>query len=135
MAETLCTLRKIGGGGGELTPTTLWTNPSPGASVGQMTVTLSDSVSNYKYIKFNFLGWTGTSVYFDILIPADQISTYTDAANTRSAGVFWHGSSYIYYRRIVYVATNQIKITLAGRVGQTGSSDNALIPQSIVGLK
>ena len=48
-------LYRCGGGGGMLEETVLWTNPSPTSDFAAQTVTLSDSISNYDYIKFEYL--------------------------------------------------------------------------------
>ena len=76
MSEKLCTLRTKGGGGGKYTETSLWTNPSPTSSFSGQTVTLSDSVSNYKYIAIK--SGFNSSYYSDsesmtIVVPVDEL--------------------------------------------------------------
>lgn len=47
-------LYRTGGGGGALSETVLWTNPSPTTNFPASTVTLSANFRNYKYLKIYF---------------------------------------------------------------------------------
>ena len=66
MAEKLCTLRGAGGGGAKQTETVLWTNSSPTSNFADQNVTLSDSMSNYDYLKFTYKKATNKPIKVDI---------------------------------------------------------------------
>lgn len=134
MSETLCTLRTKGGGSGKYTETSLWTNSAPTSDFGAQTVTLSDSIDNYKYIKikYSFSTSYNTGNYLsNYIISVDEFkkSPYPEASGTARLNYSFarmNTSNVAGYRRFYYASSTTVRF---------GSTDtNALIPLEILGL-
>lgn len=123
------------------TTTTLWTNPNPTASAGfaAQNVTLSDDVSNYDYIEFEF--FQNVSKRDDIVIVAFS----PEQLKNKYIGSNWYGSSatifagnYYYTRYIRYDSETSMYISsgLKAKSGSSGSTfANSIIPNKIYGIK
>lgn len=132
MAEKLCNLRKYGGG--SLKETTLWTNNSPTSSFASQTVTLSDYVSNYDYIKITFRLSTSSTDTLSILVPKEDYSKYDGTSS--GAGVMHVNSNTGYCRLARTFTGTSINFAPCWTVfAAAGSNNNLLIPVSIVGIK
>lgn len=123
------------GGGGGLTKTTLWTNATPSAGMGEVTLTLSESATNFDYIGIKYQGrttYTPTREY-DVIIP---IATWNNSSTstTDTAGPFEIAIGYNYsgfqYRTIQRVSDTSLKVSKRGSY-----SDSACAPLEVYGLK
>ena len=68
------------------TPTVLWENPNTRVAQNAQTLTLSDDISNYKYIEYHYLLWIDTDVqkrqyYVSGKLPSDSCCTVLSVAN------------------------------------------------------
>lgn len=136
MSETLCTLRTKGGGGGQkYTETSLWTNSSPSSNFAAQTITLSDNMTNYKYLKVTYINATGSSVSNVDIVPVSAF--ITTGPQTRSAlgsvGTTG-GSARDFARNYKYVADNQINFGTACALNYAAAENNRIIPLEILGL-
>ena len=139
MAEKLCSLRKKGGG--KMSETVLWTNPSPTSTFAGQTVTLSDNISNYKYIAIE-VRWnnsTATSIkyIYDTAELPNCVGGKTSEYPIPYFGIFYNGTTF-YYRPCTYVSDTQI--AFGNGYYNTASAkptlnNTAIIPVKIIGLK
>lgn len=140
MSEKLCTLRKKGGGGGKYTETSLWTNPSPTSNFAPQTVTLSDSIGNYKYIKIVYAfdkNASGQTNIEDVIYPVDDFRRRTNGSSDWSIVEDFASSGYQWTRVSGYVSDTSISFGNCYRwSGSTaGTAQNqAIIPLEILGL-
>lgn len=129
MAESLCQLKKKGGG--KLKDTVLWTNSTPTSSFNSQTSVLSDSIANYTYIKIvhrkSTTDGNTTSVYID---PSD----FSTNVNARNA-IGWLVGSYAYQRTFSYNTDLKINFNVCYQSGTTTAANQNAIPVSIIGLK
>lgn len=141
MSETLCTLRTKGGGGGgaTLVETVLWQNPNPTTAISSaLTVTLSDSVDNYEYIKLLYRYSTSDATAYSMIYTKDvfkqcQQGTFkapivglTEQATDGS----------LYARQAYYVSTTSVKFGGSCYLLNSTSTDSTKsIPIQIVGIK
>lgn len=134
MAEVLASLKKIGGNGEQYTETVLWTNPSPTADFAAQTVTLSNSIDNYKYIKIKYCfskSYNTGNYLSDYIISVDEFkkAPYPEASGTARLNFSFarmNTSNVAGYRRFYYASSTTIRF---------GSTDtNALIPLEILGI-
>jgi hypothetical protein len=138
MAEKLCELRKKGGGGGKYTETSLWTNPSPTSDFAAQTVTLSDSIDNYKYIaikyKYDKYG-TGTS-FTDVCL-VDDWKKSVEGGNT-SHDIMMLGiqasNNAPFARMAFYVTSLSVKFSVFYQLSGSSYGADAIIPLEILGL-
>ena len=145
MSEKLCTLRTKGGGGGaKQEETVLWTNSNPTDSSGfaNQDVTLSDSLTDYDYVKiryayaYNDTGSTFESVYsVSEFVKTSAPVTFGFSGCTN---VTHRSNSYFYDRRIIYKTATSI--TFGSCMGYKASTAAAVsnifnIPLSIIGIK
>ena len=143
MAEKLCTLRTKGGGGGATqTETVLWTNQSPSSDFAAQTVTLSDDMNNYDYLKVsyeNYNAGAGTNDPYNIYISVSDFKTsrYADSTrhNTFTFGGIYAPSNNCYTRQMVYNTDTTVKFGTCTQIGGTSASGNNSIPLQIVGIK
>ena len=136
MSETLCTLRGAGGGGGRYTETSLWTNPSPTSEYSGGNVTLSDSLSNYKYIKIKTrLATTNANTWSTIYLVNDF---KTFAQNSIASGYGHIGSMNSSNARrsrgLVYVDDTTVNFKVAYEDGNSTLVNTTIIPTEILGL-
>ena len=137
MAEKLCELRKKGGGGGKYTETSLWTNPSPTSSSGfpAQTVTLSESMDNFKYLAFKYRASTGNDFVDCAIYSVEDVknSSTTEIGNVIGLGSVASGAR-IYSRYIDYVSSTSLSFTTAYRANASATGDGSAIPLEILGL-
>ena len=133
MAEKLCELKKKGGGG-KYTETSLWTNPSPNSNFAQTTLTLSDSMSNYKYLAFAFKGVTSSTTVVRAVVSVEDLGKMNITSNTPDIRLGGGDGNYIYSRYVI--KASDTTITFGGAYGtRTQTLDNSkAIPVEILGL-
>lgn len=141
MAEKLCELKKKGGGGGKYTETSLWTNPSPTSDfAGGQNVTLSDSISNYKYIKINFAyaaSYNTGKCNTSIVISTDDFKDMTYNTNDRRNGVSLscqNTSNTAYSRMAIYISDTTVRFGTCYQVPTNTTANANCIPLEILGL-
>ena len=130
-------LFRCGGGGGKLEETVLWTNPSPTATFATQTITLSDDMTKYDFLKIEWDAATDqTSSADNMIIPV------VDFINSRSSATYgpnytltslYNGSTF--GRITYYVSDNQIYIESAYRIKNDSTQNKATIPLKIYGMK
>lgn len=127
------------GGGGALTETTLWSNNAPTTATGSKTVTLSESIANYKYVKIKWRLTTTSSVNNEILIPINQFKKSLSDAQSCIISISgrWElsGSYVTYMRRVYYVSNTSVTFSSGAQVGGTATNTAYIIPLSISGVK
>ena len=138
MSEKLCALRKIGGG--TLKETTLWTNSSPSATFAEQTVTLSDNISNYDYIKIEWCESTSALTNkSSIMVSASEFTRnknpYYNAHDTTPAILGRGANNVSYLRYIAYESDTQVLFGHALRGNATGVDNTFTIPLNIYGVK
>lgn len=137
MAEVLASLKKIGGNGEQYTETSLWTNPSPNSEFAPQTVTLSDSISNYKYIKFTYKhdSNNSTSDVSAIYIETNDFVMLTENAQTLAVAICARNSSNApYNRQITYENGTSIKVHRAQVYNGTTVNNSLALPLEILGI-
>lgn len=129
----------MGSGGSQYTETSLWTNQSPTSNFAAQTVTLSDSIDNYKYIaiKYAFNGQLQTESYVSTMIAAvDDVKKWgynTGAHHAVDAIGVQNSTNYTYTRACFYISSTSIRFADCYQTGST--SNNAIaIPLEILGL-
>lgn len=132
MAEKLAELRKKGG---NMTETVLWTNTSPSSSFASQTVTLSQSIDNFDYIKITQKIHTSISGELATLIPVEDFKKCLSAADTHFNMAFSvNYSGQVYCRRIFYDSGTTVNFNNAYYVNNSGSSNSVCIPLKIFGV-
>lgn len=138
MAEVLASLKKIGGNGEKYTETVLWTNPSPTADFAAQTVTLSDSISNYKYIafKYKYGKTTADTDYALEIFPVEDIRESVSDSNNRnivSLGIRT-ATAQLWARGVFYVSDTSIQFGTCYRLNTAASTANGANPLEILGI-
>ena len=138
MAEKLCALRKKGGKAPQYTETSLWTNPSPSADFAAQTVSLSEGMSNFKYlaVKFKALkGQTDSDAIRTVVSVEDlgKIGTTASVPNVRLGGTNSAGTAS--YSRSFYKASDTT-ITFNAALGHNtqATANSVAIPLEILGI-
>ena len=126
-------------GGVSVAQTDLWTNESPTTAINNATdITLSDSISNYDYLKFDFATYTNSSAKeSSLIISVDDfkkgtISAYNPLITLVSVVSAGNGSI---NRAILYKNDTTITIDKGYYSGATGNEGAYSIPLKIIGLK
>ena len=135
MSEKLCTLRTKGGGGGQkYTETSLWTNPSPNSNFAQTTVTLSDSMSNYKYLAFAFKGVTSSTTVVRAVVSVEDLGKMGITSNTPDIRLNGTASANGYSRYVIKASDTTITFGSAYATNTQASDNSRAIPVEILGL-
>ena len=138
MAEVLASLKKIGGSGEQYTETVLWTNPSPTANFSPQDVTLSQSIDNFKYIKFTYKAVSTVDTVSSEIISTADLNATTNVHNNYALGLCGFGNvsgSLKPWCRIVYhVNSTTIHFNPARTINEANTNDGRLIPLEIIGV-
>lgn len=124
-------------GGGSMSETVLWSNPSPTSGFVTQAVTLSNSISNYKYIAFDSIAAAGASVdnFLRIIVSVDDVKRSLAAVGNYLVFISGYLPSSGATRAIFYINDTSITIDRCYYVGAGGANDAYCIPIRIVGLK
>lgn len=139
MSEQLAFIRKKGGGGYTPTETTLWTNNSPTSAFTSQTLTLSDDINNYDYLKIRYA--FSISVQADvncneIIIPVSEFKKSLNPSSANAIIGICGASSTTRYTRFVFYATDtSITVGSAITSGSSTTNNNAVIPLHVKGIK
>jgi hypothetical protein len=133
MVEKICNLKKRGGGA--LSETVLWTNPSPTANLASGTVTLSQDMNNFKRLRFYWkTAKSRTSeAYFDIDV--DIVKTMIIADETFRIYVGTRESSGGWVRNFSYLSGTTISMGSGYAAGSASTNNGYCIITKICGLK
>lgn len=133
MAEVLASLKKIGGNGEQYTETVLWTNPDASSNFTGQNVTLSDSISNYKYIKFTWKTTTTDTSSSSAYVLSSDLASMTNSNGSRflSLSSLWTN---VYSRNITYNSATSVSIATSTRQGASGNNNGVNIPLEILGI-
>jgi hypothetical protein len=128
------------GGGGSATETVLWTNGSPTSSFASQTVTLSQTIENFDYIKIVFRKSTTNADEGILILPTKTVkeSLNNTASTYRCCIGLCVGNSNSTYVRTIFVNSgvyDAIGIDTATRLNASGTSNITAIPTQIIGLK
>lgn len=111
--------------------TVLWTNPSPTSSFAAQTVTLSDDINNYDYIKMVYKYSTSDSTELIEIFPVENININTTKRSTY-LGVMWYAGTWR-YRNLSFASTS---VQFSASVNTNGKAGNTtIIPLEIIGIK
>ena len=124
MSEQLASLHKKGGG--DLKETVLWTNPSPTSSFNAQTITLSDDMNNYQFLKVvsRISKTDSTERVYEI----EPSKFYDMCIRGTISGVSW-------IRIISKQSDTTVSSSTSYRVNASGTSTDNAIPVQISGLK
>lgn len=125
------------GGGGKMTETTLWTNSSPTSSFANQTVTLSQSITAFDYIRIYFRTQNTQDNEFSAIYLASEVNTWVESSSTpRPFGILCGNQGTNTRKRLVmYVSNTSLSLSHATGVNNSTTVDAALIPTKITGLK
>ena len=119
-----------------MSETLLWENPSPNATFAAQSVTLSDSISNYDYIRFYFKsGASTTNIRSNIYSVADVKASISSGARNQVCSTACSNSGNVSARTITYESDTQLAFSAAWSLGGAVSYNQTTIPHSIYGLK
>lgn len=134
----------FGSSGGTLSETTLWTNPSPSSSFDTQTITLSQSVDNFKYLKIKAKPINSSSTESDFLF---DITTYKATSTTAANNTFnfltvaaTRVSAGLFVRTFAHSSSTQMYIgkstKITGESSSSGSTNNNLnVFTKVIGMK
>lgn len=128
-----------GGGGGELTPTTLWVNLDPSQSMasGGGDLPLYDDISNYRYIRITVRIRTTNADETSYIVAVNDVKATSAPASVDGFLVSTPTilvSGYSYVRRIYYVNDRKLHFLDAAGVNVASTSVNYAIITKIEGL-
>lgn len=140
MSETLCTLRTKGGGGGaKIVETVLWTNSAPTSAFTSQTVTLSDDMNNYDYLKIRYAFSTSAQADAncnEIVMPIAEFKKSLNSSTANALDSISGASSTTRYTRFVFYASDTgVLIGSSITSGSSTQNNNACIPLAIIGIK
>lgn len=130
MSEVLASLKKKGGG---ITEKSLWTNNAPSAAYSSDTVTLSENLDNYDYVKVKFRRSTGASTEYEVwTIPT------VSSDNKFLMNLAIRISNDFYARSVSHYVNNTILFGSTIKFFTSGSVSTAnsyCIPLEVIGVK
>lgn len=134
MAQTLCQLKKKGGG--ELKETTLWTNSSPTSSFSTQNITVPD-ITPYKLIKVTFRASTSDSTEYYELYTSDQLLSVDYATSNKQIAIlgFYLSTVGRLAKYVKAISTTSINFSNTINIGTGNNYNNYIIPIKITGLK
>lgn len=122
---------QVSGGGGGMTETLLWENPSPNAQF--MAKQISVPYSEYDMLKITYKNYsTGDEVKASVYFPTADIATYGTSMNT--GGLFLGGLGTAYKRGVYRGSSGGIGFGSGQGASNTSTNNNYVIPLSIHGV-
>lgn len=118
-----------------LKETTLWTNSSPTSNFAAQTITLSQDIDNYDYLKIAYRLSTSASTELSLIISVQDFKNTADANGKGVITLNSKSSNVIYARLIYYASDTSVFATVAYKIGSSGNSQAYSIPTKISGLK
>ena len=117
--------------------TTLWTNSAPTSGMNNTTITLSQSIDLYDYIKIVWRVSTSTSTQMTMLTTPSSIKVSTSGgSNVNNLSISARPSnSRAATRLITYSSVTKLGVSVAHYIGESGNSTAYAIPIQIVGVK
>ena len=115
------------------TETVLWTNNSPTSTFAGQTITLSDSLDNYTYVKIKYRISTSVSTESSAIVPVSEFVRMTQTSNTFKIGTGSFESS-TYVRTAYYGSATTIVFNNGYQLGSTSQANGKLIPVSVIGI-
>ena len=126
---------KIGGSG--FVESTLWTNSTPTSGFSAQTLSLSQDIDNFKYLKFVY-GYSTTynTEHLSFLISVDDFKKCL-SNNDRSYGLCLtsRNSGNNFTRICFWVSDTSLSISNCYQFAGTSSNNNLVIPVQIIGMK
>lgn len=116
----------------------MWTNSSPTSAFAEQTVTLSDDMNNYKYLRFECrLNTSNSSTASFIMSVTDFLSTAGTATDSFILVLQGRAASnkYDMHRDVWYNSANSVYIIGAYQLYGQAHDDSACIPINIYGVK
>ncbi len=127
------------GGGTELKETVLWTNSAPNVDFASQTITLSDSIENYKYVMIVAKTSKSNNTQESDIWDVETFKTFNNSTKNAPIGIIGFVAdsnvSYANVRRIGYVSNNQIFFSGGVFISATGGNNQWVIPLVVYGLK
>lgn len=118
-----------------MSETTLWTNSAPTNDFSAQTVTLSDSIQNYKAIRIYYrISKTVSDTYY-VDFPKELVLNSLNANDKPNMVIAAINSNLTYIRIIRYDSNTTYEIKDAYRINASGTQNAAVIPTKICGLK
>lgn len=121
------------GGGGSATETVLWTNGSPTSSFAAQTVTLSQSMENFKYLKFKAYGSVNNYLEINIIVAVDEFKHSLKSGTVVGFGICGANSGTSANRKVWY--SSDTKVEFSSATAGSNTYNNASIPLEIIGIK
>ncbi len=123
------------GGGGTLSETVLWTNPTPTASFAARTITLSSDINNFKYLKIVHKLSTSNNTESSVMYAVDDFKNLIINVGYIFGTISGRPSGSNMARRIGYDSDTSIRFTDSSGIGVSTTDNNSLIPLAIYGMK
>lgn len=123
------------GGGGALSETVLWTNPSPTSNLSIGNKTLSQSVDNFKKIRVYYRLSTSNSTTSYVTYDVEEFKKFLLAGTNAAAGIAYRAPNISYVRTFYYVDTTTISFGSCYKLRATSTDDSLIIPTKVCGLK
>ena len=121
---------------GSLSETPLWelTASQQTSNFAKQTVSLSQDMATYDFIKFVFRLTTSNASSIDVIYKSSDVLQFSDSNVTNKfVGCAAAYTSNWAYRRIYYISNTSVRFT-DGILG-TGTNNSQLIPLGVYGLK
>ena len=121
-----------------LKETVLWTNPAPTSAFASQTVTLSDDINNYDYLKFILRRYTTDAREAEVIFSVAKFKEYYTANGNFTGAVrayYLSSTGSVLDRGIVYNSDTSIKFGDSTQIGGTSVDNATLLPQKIIGVK
>lgn len=129
--------QKCGGGGG-MTETVLWTNSSPTSSFAEQTVTLSQDMSNFDYLKIDFSLSTSDTRQSSVIIEPSILQKNKNNVHPQIGVALYQrasSSATRYVRIVFYYSDTGIRFGQVFPVNIASTAVNTnLIPTKITGI-
>ena len=121
-------------GNSELTKTILWTNPSPSSTFPNSTLTLSETINNYKYIGFEYKVSTVNSKSITLVF---SVSDFKKSYGTTSTLIYLgstDGNYNGFVRYMMYANDTSLNASYAMRTLNSSTDNNYCIPLYVYGI-
>ena len=118
-----------------LSETTLWTNSSPTSNFAAQNINLSQSISNFKFIRIYWRVKASVSTENSIIVLASNFSSFGSGTNINALLIgIRGGSGALSGRAVRYVSDTSLNISAAYALNKAESGTDSSVPTKITGF-
>ena len=124
-----------GAGGGGMSETVLWTNSNPSSAFASQSISLSDDISNYEYIKIEYKRNATDANTVSMMMSVADFLTPQGTSNVKILGIHSVYANGNFCRMLTYSSGTSLSFGVAYQCNAAYNQNSASVPIKVIGVK